>query len=1200
MADVGAPIRRRDGAMTPAREFHVSRACRVRYGLDDTFFSTTGRVILANFHAARVLAQRISEARNAAQYPERAVRASELNALGLLEEILHYVIRLYQTQRNPQALTKALAYLERELGTEAVDALLETFVEMFPPKAVHRGDLTPQAYLQGETDGISNRAVALEELWLLWIANENPAASPLRELFDDAPLQALEAYQTLPRHLETFFAMQPPFGPENQSLFEMLLEPIKAAPGSLQAQLEYVRQRWGPILGTYLTRLLSSLDFLEEEYKALTMGPPGPGPAEVYEFEALEEEPERFSLDRDWMPKVVMIAKNVYVWLDQLSRFYGRPIRLLSEVPDEELDRLRRYGFTAIWLIGVWERSPASRRIKQMMGNPDAVASAYSIRRYAVAEELGGEAAFEDLKGRAWRRGIRMATDMVPNHMGIDSDWVIEHPDWFISLDYSPFPTYSYTGPDLCDDPRVGVYLEDHYYDHTDAAVTFQRRDHWTGDVRYIYHGNDGTQMPWNDTAQLNYLKSEVREAVIRTILAVARRSPIIRFDAAMTLTRRHYQRLWFPEPGTGGDIPSRADFAMTKEEFNRLMPEEFWREVVERVAAEAPDTLLLAEAFWMMEGYFVRSLGMHRVYNSAFMNMLRDEKNAEYRQVMKNTLEFDPQILRRYVNFMNNPDERTAVDQFGKGDKYFGVCTLLVTMPGLPMFGHGQIEGFTEKYGMEFRRAYLDELPDPDLVARHEREIFPLLHKRYLFADVDHFLLYDFVRPDGSVDENVFAYSNRVGEERAVILYHNRFADTRGWVHTSVAYAVKEGEGERQLVRRTLAEGLGLHTDPGWFVIFRDASSGLEYLRNCQDLAAQGLYAELNAYKTHVFLDFREVLDDAQGHYAQLCARLNGRGVPKVEEALRELTLRPVLGPYRALVSAPTFRWLIAQRSGTAEQVDAKILANTLAETQRKVTQFLGGAREVLSSELGEAALISHAALPDIAQRTTQRLAAVLGLPGLLDSILDQVRDMPEIEAVALQLRDLWSSAEWEVWCPLFGWLFVQPLDELVESEAAGLSRSLFDEWLLHRPLRETAAALGLDAEEQERVVATVRMLLTHQAWLSRPLLASTEGEPGAYQLLRWALGHSDVRRFLGVHRYGEVLWFHKESFEQWLWWLGLLALLTMEEEPTAALVAAKGAEVRAPLTALQWLRDLQKAEGLSGYQVGRLLEAARGLTPP
>src|SRR5438552_16737631 len=174
----------------------------------------------------------------------------------------------------------------------------------------------------------------------------------------------------------------------------------------------------------------------------------------------------------------------------------------------------------------------------------------------------------------------------------------------------------------------------------------------------------------------------------------------------------------------------------MTKAQFDALVPQEFWREGVDRVAAEAPDTLLLAEAFWLMEGYFVRTLGMHRVYNSAFMNMLRDEENANYRSVIKNTLEFDPEILKRYVNFMNNPDERTAVDQFGKGDKYFGVCTMMVTLPGLPMFGHGQVEGFEERYGMEFRRAYRDERVDVGLVERHEREIFPLLHRRAQFAD--------------------------------------------------------------------------------------------------------------------------------------------------------------------------------------------------------------------------------------------------------------------------------------------------------------------------------------------------------------------------------------------------------------------------------------------------------------------------------
>ncbi|MBI2447066.1 MAG: alpha-amylase, partial [Candidatus Omnitrophica bacterium] len=196
----------------------------------------------------------------------------------------------------------------------------------------------------------------------------------------------------------------------------------------------------------------------------------------------------------------------------------------------------------------------------------------------------------------------------------------------------------------------------------------------------------------------------------------VARKFNVIRFDAAMTLTKKHYQRLWFPEPGTGGAIPSRAEHGMTKEQFNYSMPLEFWREVVDRVAKEAPDTLLLAEAFWLLEGYFVRTLGMHRVYNSAFMNMLRDEDNAKYRSVIKNTLEFDPEVLKRFVNFMNNPDERTAIDQFGKDDKYFGICTMMATMPGLPMFGHGQIEGYTEKYGMEYRRAYRNEEPDRDL----------------------------------------------------------------------------------------------------------------------------------------------------------------------------------------------------------------------------------------------------------------------------------------------------------------------------------------------------------------------------------------------------------------------------------------------------------------------------------------------------
>ncbi|MFH1175886.1 MAG: alpha-amylase family glycosyl hydrolase, partial [Acidobacteriota bacterium] len=595
----------------PRMELHISRRARERYAFDEALFATSGTAIIANFHAARVLAQRINARQDLVHFPERAVRAGQLNALGLIDETLHLVVSLYR-QISPGALAEALQRLEGELGKDAVDDALRRFAAQFPPLAVYRDEVTLDAYLEGSSGGVPHREMLLEELAMLWLTNANPASAPFAELFDDSALRRETAYAAIMTSLRTALDGMPPFGPDEQNLIDMLRSPAIAAPHSLPGQLEYIRERWGYLLGKILFRLLGGLDLIQEEEKVSFAGP---GPSKVVDFAGLGFELERYSPDRDWMPRVVLLAKNAYVWLDQLSRRHRRAITRLDQIPDEELDALARRGFTGLWLIGLWERSRASQRIKQLCGNPEAVASAYSLAAYDIARDLGGEDAYADLKERAARRGIRMATDMVPNHMGIDSRWVIEHPDWFVSLAHSPFPAYTFGGVDLSSDERVGIFLEDHYYSRSDAAVVFRRLDRYTGSERFVYHGNDGTTMPWNDTAQLDYLRPEVREAVIQTILHVARKSPIIRFDAAMTLAKKHYQRLWFPEPGSGGAIPSRAGLGMTRAELDSAMPDEFWREVVDRVAAEAPDTLLLAEAFWLMEGYFVRTLGMHRVY---------------------------------------------------------------------------------------------------------------------------------------------------------------------------------------------------------------------------------------------------------------------------------------------------------------------------------------------------------------------------------------------------------------------------------------------------------------------------------------------------------------------------------------------------------------------------------------------------------
>ncbi len=1150
----------------PSREFHISRSARDFYQFDQSLYALSGNVIFANFHAVRLFAQKMNDKQDLVNFPERAVKAGQINAMGLIDEIMHYVVLLYREQRKPDVLGQALEQLDGEFGREAVDATLLKFADDFPPLAVYRREIALDEYIGGETAGIPNRHTLLEEMLMLWLANVNPAFSPFRELFDDSALEQETGYREIISSLHEFFDHQPFFGPDDQNLVDMLRSPAIAHPHSLPGQLEYIRERWGLLLARYLYRLLSGLDFIREEERARFLGR---GPSRVYEFTGLEAEVERFSPDRDWMPRVVLLAKNTHVWLDQLSRKYGTSITRLDQIPDEELDFLSRRGFSGLWLIGLWERSQASKKIKQLCGNPEAVASAYSLYDYVIANDIGGEEAYRNLRDRAWQRGIRLSSDMVPNHVGIYSRWVIEHPDWFISLDYSPFPSYSFTGPDLSQDERVGIFLEDHYYGRTDAAVVFKRVDRWTGSEKYIYHGNDGTSMPWNDTAQLDYLRPEVREAVIQTILHVARQFSIIRFDAAMTLTKRHYQRLWFPEPGSGGAIPTRAEQGLTKEEFNARMPNEFWREVVDRVAQEAPDTLLLAEAFWLLEGYFVRTLGMHRVYNSAFMNMLRDEKNAEYRLVIKNTLEFDPEILKRFVNFMNNPDEETAVAQFGKGDKYFGICTLLATMPGLPMFGHGQIEGFAEKYGMEYRRAYWDEQPDDYLIQRHEREIFPLLRRRYLFAEVKDFVLYDFFAPEGHVNEDVFAYSNRAGGERTLVIYHNKYADARGWIRTSSAHLEKSPGGERRLVQKTLGEGLGLHADENFFCIFRDQVTGLEYIRNSRELHDKGLFVELGAYKYHVFLDLREVQDNEWHQHAHLAAYLNGRGVPSIEQAMREVFLQPVHYPFKELVNAGMFRRLMdARLTGPKQELDGSLVEEVERKTSRlfqEIKSFTGGtANEV-----------------EIAEQVARKAQIILQLP-VLD--IEFSPEEPRRYGAALNyLKTNWGD-DLTVWGSGLSWLFVHALGRVVdEADFEQQSRTWIDEWLLNKIITGALGDFGLNEVAAWRAVTLVKILTTHQRWFV------SAKEKQAHQLLGGWLQDGDVQQFVQVNRYQGALWFNKESFEELLWWMMWVAVVGIRADPDLP-----ASEAIAQIAGCyEMIQRLLLAEEQSEYQVEKLLAA-------
>ena len=1194
----GLPSTSRAANRTALMEFHIRKEVRETHGLEGSLFSLTGNVILADMRQVRDLAQRLNTGVDSAEdpghfspepsSPRRFVSPAQLNAMGLIDEILHYIVALYREQVQPDVFQTALARIGEKVGTDKAGVLLESFCGRFPPRDVYGGKTDITTYLEGSDGGESCRCLSLEELLLLALANLNPAFRQFLFLFDDSDLAKETVYPLAIDELKAHFAELPPFGPDGMNLWDLLRAPALASPHSLTGQLEFMRKRWGLVLSKFMGRLLTGLDIIKEEEKPSFSGS---GSSQVLDYSAFENEYERFTPDQEWMPRTVLMAKCTLVWLFQLSQKYGREINRLDEIPDEELDELAGRGFTGLWLIGLWERSQASKTIKRWAGNPEAAASAYSLYDYDIASALGGWGALTNLRARCMRRGIRLGSDMVPNHTGLDSRWVIEHPDRFLQLPYPPFPNYNYSCENLSGRDDVTVQIEDHYFNRSDAAVVFKRIDNRTGETRYIYHGNDGTSMPWNDTAQIDFLNSEAREAVIRTIIGVCQQFPIVRFDAAMTLAKRHIQRLWYPAPGHGGAIASRAEHAISAEEFNHRIPEEFWREVVDRCAAEAPHTLLLAEAFWMMEGYFVRTLGMHRVYNSAFMNMLKNEENEKYRATIKNTLEFDPEILKRFVNFMNNPDEDTAAAQFGKGDKYFGICTLLVTMPGLPMFGHGQIEGFEEKYGMEYSRAYRDERPDGYMVDRHEREIFPLMKKRHVFSGSADFCLYDFHGSDSGVNENVFAYTNRAGDERTLVFYNNSYSQAAGWINqTAVAAPRKDG-----LIRQSsLCEALGLHGEDRFFAVFREQRSGLWYIRSSKEIAERGFFATLNGYEAQVFLDIQEKEEAAgalpgtwESRWSLLNHTLNGRGARDLEEAAMDTFLWELYTPFREILSPARIETLTRFFSAEPQEFP-KNSSRGGAETRKEekfpnphdfiesfkepVSAFVAAAKKYLNEGSGKYLPWENSAAKGSAKPSKLVTSAEPASPNVEEAWKDWSSYLEKL--LMNPGKDIAARPALAVMALGYNTLTLLRSVTATREESAAMAVH----WQLDRVTRESWENAGVPRDEGRRVVEIALALLARSKPDTSGLYAGakTPGELGAAIILE-NYDSEDFRKILGVNRFNDVTWFNKEAFNECL--LLVPFFLSLES------AAQKHLETIAVVA-----EAFHKAEEASGYRLDEL----------
>ena len=424
-----------------------------------------------------------------------------------------------------------------------------------------------------------------------------------------------------------------------------------------------------------------------------------------------------------WPRYPALFEINTWVWLSDLRKRYGVPLDLGS-IPGAEWDQLAALGFDAVWLMGVWERSPAgmaiANRNPELLAGfrlalpdfrpPDNVGSPYCIRRYVVDQRLGGPEGLAIARRKLALRGMRLVLDFVPNHVAPDHPWVASHPDYLIR----GHPA------DAVDDPASYITLR--------------------GDI--FACGRDPCFPAWPDVLQLNAFDPGLRYAAIDTVYEIAGQCDGVRCDMAMLQLNAVFERTWSLRAG-------------------RKPPAEYWERLIAAVKQSYPEFLFIAEAYWDLEWNLQRQ-GFDFCYDKRLYDRLVHESADTVRLHLFADRAYQDKLLR----FIENHDEPRAAAAFTPA-KERAAAVLAATLPGARLFHEGQFEGRKFKLPV-----FLGRRPE-EPVDQALRDFYQLLlHeiRRPVFHNGEWKLCECSGWPDNPSYRQILAWTWRHGGERYLI----------------------------------------------------------------------------------------------------------------------------------------------------------------------------------------------------------------------------------------------------------------------------------------------------------------------------------------------------------------------------------------------------------------------------------------------
>lgn len=355
-----------------------------------------------------------------------------------------------------------------------------------------------------------------------------------------------------------------------------------------------------------------------------------------------------------WPKHPVIYEINTWVWLGEVSRKYQRLVNL-SSVPADEWDRIASFGLDAVWLMGVWERSPAGievsmqneslledfRKVLPDFTPEDNVGSPYCVRRYVVDDHLGGPQGLAVARSMLHERGLRLILDFVPNHVAPDHPWVRDQPGYFVQG----------SDDDARNDPASFV---------TEGSKVFAR-------------GRDPFFPAWPDVLQLNTFSPALRETVVETIAEIAGQCEGVRCDMAMLVLNTIFERTWGDRAGAKPD-------------------DDYWSTIIPTIKSRYPEFKFIAEAYWDLE-WELQQQGFDYCYDKKLYDRMEHGDAESVRQ----HLLADSTYQEKMVRFIENHDEPRAAAAFPL-EKARAAAVAMLTLTGAKLLHEGQFEGATTR----------------------------------------------------------------------------------------------------------------------------------------------------------------------------------------------------------------------------------------------------------------------------------------------------------------------------------------------------------------------------------------------------------------------------------------------------------------------------------------------------------------------